>query len=71
MLKMRTTLNIKDEVMEKLIEITGATNKSQAVNQALEAFLREKQVERLLNLRGKLNLEENWTELRELELDEK
>jgi len=68
---MRTTLNIKDEVLEQVIEITGAKNKSQAVNQALEAFLLEKQVQRLLNLRGKLKLEENWTELRELELNER
>ena len=68
---MRTTLNIKDEVLDQVIEITGAKNKSQAVNQALEAFLLEKQVQRLLNLRGKLKLEENWTELRELELNER
>lgn len=68
---MRTTLNIKDKVLEQVIEITGAKNKSQAVNQALEAFLLEKQVQRLLNLRGKLNLEENWAELRELELNER
>ena len=68
---MRTTLNIKDKVLEQVIEITGAKNKSQAVNQALEAFLLEKQVQRLLNLRGKLNLEENWAELRELELSER
>ena len=68
---MRTTLNIKDEVLEQVIEITGAKNKSQAVNQALEAFLLEKQVQKLLNLRGKLNFEENWTELRELELHER
>ena len=67
---MRTTLNIKDEIVEQVLELTGAKNKSQAVNQALEAFVREKRTQKLLNLKGKLNLEENWKKLREMELDE-
>lgn len=67
---MRTTLNIKDEIVKQVLELTGAKNKSQAVNQALEAFVREKRTQKLLNLKGKLNLEENWKKLREMELDE-
>lgn len=67
---MRTTLNIKDDVIKQVLELTGAKNKSQAVNQVLEAFVQEKRTQKLLNLKGKLNLEENWQKLREMELDE-
>lgn len=67
---MRTTLNLKDDIIKQVIEFTGAKNKSQAVNEVLEAFVREKRTQNLLNLKGKLNLEENWRKLREMELDE-
>lgn len=67
---MRTTLNIKDDVIKQIVELTGAKNKSHAVNEALEAYVREKQMQKLLELRGKLHLEDNWKRLREMELDE-
>jgi Arc/MetJ family transcription regulator len=67
---MRTTLNIKDDVIKRVLKLTGAKNKSQAVNQVLEAYVREKQTQKLLELRGKLHLEDNWAKLRERELDE-
>ena len=67
---MRTTLIIKDDIIKQVIELTGAKNKSQAVNQVLEAFVREKQTLKLLELKGKLHLEENWKKLREMEQNE-
>jgi Arc/MetJ family transcription regulator len=67
---MRTTLNIKDDVIKRVLKLTGAKNKSQAVNQVLEAYVREKQTQKLLELRGTLHLEDNWAKLRERELDE-
>ena len=67
---MRTTLNIRSDVIEDVIKITGAKNKSRAVTQALEQFVRERQVEKLLSLKGKLHLEETWKKLREMELNE-
>ncbi len=67
---MRTTINIKEDIIKQVIAITGAKNKSQAINQVLEAFVREKRTQKLLDLKGKLNLEENWQKLREMELDE-
>lgn len=68
---MRTTLNIKSDVIEEVIKITGAKNKSRAVTQALELFVREKQIQKLLSLKGKLHIEEAWKKLREMELDER
>ena len=67
---MRTTLNIKDDVIKRVLKLTGAKNKSQAVNEVLEAYVREKQTQKLLELRGTLHLEDNWAKLRERELDE-
>ena len=67
---MRTTLNIKDDIIKQVIELTGAKNKSQAVNQVLEAFVRERQTQKLLKLKGKLHLEANWKKLRDMELNE-
>ena len=67
---MRTTLNIKDDVIKQVLKLTNTKNKSQAVNEVLEAYVREKQTQKLLELRGKLHLEDNWERLREMELDE-
>ena len=67
---MRTTINLKEKIVQEVMHITGAKNKSQAINEALEAYVQEKRVKKLLELKGKLNLDENWKGLREMELDE-
>ena len=67
---MRTTINIKDEVIKQVVEYTGAKNMSQAVNEVLEMFVREKRKQKLFGLKGNLNLEDNWQKLREMEIDE-
>ena len=67
---MRTTINIKDEVIKQVIKYTGAKNMSQAVNEVLETFVREKRKQKLFDLKGKLQLEDNWQKLREMEIDE-
>jgi len=53
---MRTTINIKEDIIKQVNELTGAKNKSQAVNQVLEAFVREQQTQKLLVLKGKPHL---------------
>ncbi len=67
---MRTTINIKDEIIKQIVEYTGAKNMSQAVNEVLETFVREKRKQKLFELKGKLKLEDNWQKLREMEIDE-
>jgi len=66
----RTTINLKSEIIQEVMHLTGAKNKSQAINEALETYVREKRMQKLLDLKGKLSLEENWKALREMELDE-
>ena len=68
---MRTTINLKSEIIQEVMHLTAAKNKSQAINEALETYVREKRMQKLLDLKGKLNLEENWKALREMELDER
>ena len=67
---MRTTINIKEETVQEVMHITGAKNRSQAINEALEAYVQERRMKKLLELKGKLSLDENWKALREMELDE-
>ena len=67
---MRTTINIKSNILEEVMHLTAAKNKSQAINEALETYVREKRMQKLFDLKGKLSLEENWKSLREMELDE-
>lgn len=68
---MRTTLNLNNDVIDKILQLTGAKNRSQAINEVLEHYIKEKQLSNLLGLKGKLHLDENLSELREMELDEK
>jgi len=68
---MRTTINIKSNILEEVMHLTAAKNKSRAINEALETYVREKRMQKLLDLKGKLSLEENWKALREMELDER
>lgn len=67
---MRTTLNVDEKILDEVISLTGAKNRSQAINWVLEDFVKKKRLQRLLELRGSLHLENNWKELREMELNE-
>ncbi|HDZ23838.1 MAG TPA: DUF2191 domain-containing protein [Desulfobacteraceae bacterium] len=67
---MRTTLNVDEKILEEVITLTGAKNRSQAINVVLQDFVKKKRLQKLLDLRGTLHLENNWRDLREMELDE-
>jgi metal-responsive CopG/Arc/MetJ family transcriptional regulator len=67
----RVTTNLRKETIQAVMQLTGAKNKSQAINQALETYVQDKRMKKLLALKGKLNLEDNWRALRELELNER
>lgn len=67
---MRTTIIIEDTLFEMIKKVTGAKTKTEAVNCALREYLRLKAKDELLNLRGNLELEDNWQDLREGEKHE-
>jgi Arc/MetJ family transcription regulator len=67
---MRTTIHIEDGLFTDLMRLTQATTKTQAVRDALKEFIRLRRKEELLALQGRLEIEDNWRQLRESELAE-
>ena len=62
---MRTTFDIDEELVGKVVEATGEGTKSKAVNKALNAYVRDVRMKRLLELQGKLDLDlDDWYEFR-------
>ena len=62
---MRTTLDVDEELVGKVVEATGEETKSKAVNKALRAYLRDVRMKRLLASQGNLDLDlEDWYEFR-------
>ena len=49
---MRTTLNIKDELLKKAIRLTGIKEKTSLVNKCLEALIALESSKRLAKLGG-------------------
>ena len=61
---MRTTLNIDDDVMKFAMEETKASTKTEAVRQALDDYVRRRNIERLIALGGKVRFDVDWKTLR-------
>ena len=61
---MRTTLNIDEEVLKKVVAFTGIEDKSKAVNEALRLYLRWKAVREIKAMKGTLDIEDTREELR-------
>ena len=68
---MRTTMSLDDGLMKELMEVTGATTKTEAIHLAMSEYVRKKKLEGLKALSGKIRLADNWQELEELELRER
>ncbi len=67
---MRTTLNIDDYLFHDLLSLTKAKTKTEAVRTALTEYLRIKRKEKVLEMRGKIDIDDNWKELRQREIAE-
>lgn len=64
---MRTTLNIDDDIMSKVMSYTGQSNRSKAVRLALAIFIQEQKKKKLLALRGQVDINSDWEKLRNLD----
>ena len=64
---MRTTLDIDEELLSKVMKLTGEKKKGKAVWKALEEYVRRKRVEELRAALGTIDLVDNWYELRHME----
>jgi Arc/MetJ family transcription regulator len=53
---MRTTLAVKEELIEEVKALSGVKTKKEAVEVALEEFIRRRKSRRLIDLEGKVEL---------------
>jgi len=53
---MRTTLAIKEKLLEEVRSLSGAKTKKEAVEKALEEFIRRRKAKKLIELEGKMEL---------------
>ena len=64
---MRTTLSIDDQVMQAVMHETGCSNPLDAVRDALQSYLQEQKLKKVIALRGKVQITDNWRKLRALD----
>ncbi len=64
---MRTTLSIDDQVMQSVMQETGHSNPLDAVRDALQSYLQEQKLKKVIALRGKVQITDNWRKLRALD----
>ncbi len=67
---MRTTLNIDDLLMKKLLETTHEKSKTKAITIAIKDYLKKNQIKKILSYQGKLDIESNWQQLEKDEMME-
>lgn len=56
---MRTSVTLDDKIFRELMEITNETNRTRAVQTAVESFVRQAKLEQLRQLRGKVSILSN------------
>ena len=67
---MRTRIDIDAKLLEQILIATGENSKSKAVHTALEKYVRDWAIEGLRSIAGKVDIEDNWRELEEMELED-
>jgi len=66
---MRTTLNIKEDMMNALLKRTKSKTKTKAVEVAIKEYLEKKSIEDLIALSGNIHIELDWEKEEEAELN--
>lgn len=64
---MRTTLTIDDAVISQVLQTTGRSSPLDAIRDALQSYLQQEKLKQVIAMRGKLDLQDNWRELRKLD----
>ena len=60
---LRTTLTIRKELLEEVKSLSGPKTKKDAVEKALEEFIRRRKARKLIELEGKMELSLTLNEL--------
>ena len=67
---MRMTLTLDDEWVEQLMQFTGEKTPLIAIRHALKDYLVSVRKQKLLELRGQVQVEDNWRQLRQVDMKE-
>ena len=62
---MRATVTIEKDVLDELVKATGS--KSAAVKEIIEEYLRERKVQKIMSMKGKLSFDLTADEIRHYE----
>lgn len=65
---MRATLNIPDDLVSEVQKVTGEKSKTKAITIAMQEFVRQKKIKKLLAMRGKIRIDYDWEKEEELEM---
>lgn len=65
---MRTTLDLDEKLIRKLMDVTAAKTKTDAIHQAAAELIRRKKLDRLKSLSGTIQLDLDWKRLEAAEL---
>lgn len=60
----RTVVDIQDDILRKASKLTGIKKKVELVNFALKKLVEQKELEKILDLKGKIKWEGNLEEMR-------
>jgi Arc/MetJ family transcription regulator len=64
---MRSTVTIDNKRLNELVYETKARSKASAVNEAIREYLRRKKIERIMSMKGKLEFDMDFDEMRHRE----
>ncbi|MFN3740322.1 MAG: type II toxin-antitoxin system VapB family antitoxin [Thermodesulfovibrionales bacterium] len=65
---MRATLNIPDELLSEVQKLSGEKSKTKAIVKAMEEFIRQKKIQKLIALKGKVKIDYDWKKEEEQEI---
>lgn len=61
---MRTTLDIDEKLLHRVLRATGEKSKSKALNKAMEEYMRHKAIDELRTMAGKIQIDDMRAEQR-------
>ena len=61
---MKTTLNIPEDLIKKAMSLTKHRTKTETIIVALQEYVRQKKIEKILKHQGKLEFDDTWEKSR-------
>lgn len=65
--EMRATVTIEKKLLDDLVHESGHKNKASAVREAVSVYLKQKKIEKIRSMKGKLKFDKSADELRHYE----